>query len=77
MTAFGSIDVAVEAVKAGAYRFVTKPVKLPEVGALVHKALTERALRLENRNIRQAVGTPVWPWANAWCSAFGGLDHGL
>src|SRR5499427_299225 len=55
MTAFGSIDTAVEAVKAGAYHFVTKPVKLPEVGALVHKALTERALRLENRHLRQAV----------------------
>ena len=55
MTAFGSIDVAVEAMKVGAYHFVTKPVKLPEVGALVHKALTERALRLENRHLRQAV----------------------
>jgi DNA-binding NtrC family response regulator len=55
MTAFGSIDTAVEAVKAGAYHFVTKPVTLPEVGALVHKALTERALRLENRHLRQAV----------------------
>src|SRR5215475_15951614 len=55
MTAFGGIDVAVEAVKAGAYHFVTKPVKLPEVGALVHKALTERAPRLENRHLRQAV----------------------
>ncbi|MDZ7379669.1 MAG: sigma-54 dependent transcriptional regulator [candidate division KSB1 bacterium] len=55
MTAFGSIDVAVEAVKAGAYHFVTKPVKLPEIGALVHKALAERALRLENRRLRQAV----------------------
>jgi DNA-binding NtrC family response regulator len=55
MTAFGSIDVAVEAVKAGAYHFVAKPVKLPEVGALVHKALTERALRQENQQLRQAV----------------------
>jgi DNA-binding NtrC family response regulator len=55
MTAFGSIDMAVEAMKAGAYHFVTKPVKLPEVGALMHKALTERALRLENRHLRQAV----------------------
>jgi DNA-binding NtrC family response regulator len=55
MTAFGSVEVAVEAVKAGAYHFVTKPVKLPEVGALVHKALAERALRLENRHLRQAV----------------------
>lgn len=55
MTAFGSIDVAVEAVKTGAYHFVTKPVKLPELGAIVQKALTERALRLENQQLRQAV----------------------
>ena len=55
MTAFGGIDIAVEAIKAGAYHFVAKPVKLPEVGALVRKALTERDLRRENRDLRQAV----------------------
>jgi len=55
MTAFGGIDIAVEAIKAGAYHFVAKPVKLPEVGALVRKALTERDLRRENRELRQAV----------------------
>jgi DNA-binding NtrC family response regulator len=55
MTAFGGIETAVEAIKAGAYHFVAKPVKLPEVSALVHKALTERELRRENRQLRQAV----------------------
>jgi DNA-binding NtrC family response regulator len=55
MTAFGSIDTAVEAIKAGAYHFVAKPVKLPEVSALVHRALAERDLRRENRQLRQAV----------------------
>jgi DNA-binding NtrC family response regulator len=55
MTAFGGIDIAVEAIKAGAYHFVAKPVKLPEVGALLRKALTERDLRRENRDLRQAV----------------------
>jgi DNA-binding NtrC family response regulator len=55
MTAFGGIDTAIAAVKAGAYHFVAKPVKLPEVGALVRKALTERDLRRENRDLRQAV----------------------
>jgi DNA-binding NtrC family response regulator len=55
MTAFGGIDTAVAAVKAGAYHFVAKPVQLPEVGALVRKALTERDLRRENRELRQAV----------------------
>jgi DNA-binding NtrC family response regulator len=55
MTGFGGIDTAVEAIKAGAYHFVAKPVKLPEVGALVRKALSERELRRENRQLRQAV----------------------
>lgn len=55
MTAFGGIDTAIAAIKAGAYHFVAKPVKLPEVGALVRKALTERDLRRENRSLRQAV----------------------
>lgn len=55
MTSFGSMDTAIEAIKAGAYYFVTKPVKLPEVGALVQKALAERVLRRENRHLRQAV----------------------
>jgi DNA-binding NtrC family response regulator len=55
MTAFGSIEIAIEAIKVGAYHFVSKPVKLPEVNALLHKALTERDLRRENRHLRQAV----------------------
>jgi DNA-binding NtrC family response regulator len=55
MTAFGSIETAVAAIKVGAYHFVSKPVKLPEVGALLHKALAERELRRENQQLRQAV----------------------
>jgi DNA-binding NtrC family response regulator len=52
MTAFGGIETAIEAIKAGAYHFVAKPIKLPEVGALLQKALTERDLRRENRQLR-------------------------
>ncbi|GIX47213.1 MAG: hypothetical protein KatS3mg131_1424 [Candidatus Tectimicrobiota bacterium] len=55
MTAFGSIETAIEAIKAGAYHFVTKPVKLPELGVLVRKALSDRDLHRENRQLRQAV----------------------
>jgi DNA-binding NtrC family response regulator len=55
MTAFGSIETAIEAIKAGAFHFVAKPVKLPEVRVLLEKALTERDLRRENRQLRQAV----------------------
>lgn len=55
MTAFGSIDLAVEAVKAGAYHCVAKPVTLPEVGTLVRQALMERTLRRKNGHVHQAV----------------------
>jgi two-component system response regulator HydG len=55
MTAFGGIETAIEAIKAGAFHFVAKPVKLPEVGVLLEKALAERDLRRENRQLRQAV----------------------
>ncbi len=55
MTAFGGLETAIEAIKAGAYHFVAKPVKLPEVGALLSKALAERDLRRENRQLRQVV----------------------
>ncbi|HEY7710558.1 MAG TPA: response regulator, partial [Candidatus Entotheonella sp.] len=55
MTAFGGIETAIEAIKAGAFHFVAKPVKLPEVGVLLQKALTERELRRENRQLRAAV----------------------
>ncbi|WP_089939208.1 sigma-54-dependent transcriptional regulator [Candidatus Entotheonella palauensis] len=55
MTAFGGVETAIEAIKAGAFHFVAKPVKLPEVGVLLTKALAERDLRHENRQLRQAV----------------------
>src|SRR5437016_8853110 len=42
MTAYGSIDVAVEAMKRGAYDFVTKPLNLDKVELLIHRAVQGR-----------------------------------
>ena len=39
ITAFGSMDTAVEALKAGAYDFVSKPVDLPKLRDLIQTAL--------------------------------------
>ena len=55
ITAFGSIDRAVEAMKAGAFYFVTKPFKLSELEALVAKASEQRRLVEENRRLRREV----------------------
>jgi two-component system, NtrC family, response regulator AtoC len=55
MTAYGSIDVAVEAMKRGAYDFVTKPLNLDKVELLITRALQSRRLEQENRALRQQV----------------------
>lgn len=55
MTAGGSIDLAVEAVKAGAYHCVAKPVTLPAVSALVRQALMERTRRRDNGHVHQVL----------------------
>src|SRR5256886_9286016 len=55
MTAYGSVDVAVEAMKRGAYDFVTKPLNLDKVELLIARAMQGRKLEQENRALRQQV----------------------
>ena len=55
MTAYGSVDVAVEAMKRGAYDFVTKPLNLDNAELLIARALQSRRLEQENRTLRQQV----------------------
>ncbi len=55
MTAYGSVDTAVEAMKRGAYDFVTKPLHLDKVEMLIARALSSRRLEQENRALRQQV----------------------
>ena len=55
MTAYGSVDTAVEAMKRGAYDFVTKPLNLDKVEILIARALHGRKLEQENRSLREQV----------------------
>src|SRR6266850_8372100 len=55
MTAYGSVDTAVEAMKRGAYDFVTKPLNLDKVEILIARALRDRKLVEENKSLRQQV----------------------
>ena len=52
MTAYGTVETAVEAMKQGAYDFVTKPLKRAHVVRVVGKALEKQSLRAENRSLR-------------------------
>jgi DNA-binding NtrC family response regulator len=55
MTAFGSLESAIQAIRAGAYDYLTKPFKLPEATLAVSRALDDRRLRDENRRLREEV----------------------
>jgi len=56
MTAFGSVETAVDAMKAGATDYVLKPFSLAEMRMVVHKELDNSRLREENRSLREALG---------------------
>jgi two-component system response regulator PilR (NtrC family) len=56
MTAHGGVETAIEAMKGGAYDFVTKPFATSELRALVHKALEKRAIVTENERLRAQLG---------------------
>lgn len=53
MTAFGAIESAVEAIKRGAYHYLTKPFRLQEATLYLERALADRQLREENRALRR------------------------
>lgn len=55
MTAYGSVDIAVEAMKRGAYDFVTKPINIDRLEILIKRALRSNAMEKENRELKQEV----------------------
>jgi two-component system response regulator PilR (NtrC family) len=56
ITAFSSTEEAVEAMKLGAYDYITKPFKNDEIRLVVKNALERRQLKAENRQLKQHLG---------------------
>jgi len=56
MTAYGSVEKAVEAIKSGASDYVLKPFSLDEIKLVVRKELDVHRLRAENRALREELG---------------------
>ena len=61
MTAFGAIETAIEAIKRGAYHYVTKPFLLAEILAYIERALAERRIRAENAVLRRGTKDAAAP----------------
>ncbi|MES1257379.1 MAG: sigma-54 dependent transcriptional regulator [Acidobacteriota bacterium] len=63
MTAFGTVENAVDAMKAGAADFLLKPFSLDHLTTVVNKALEIRNLRDENRRLKEELGRK-YQWDN-------------
>ncbi len=57
MTAYGSVESAVEAMRCGAYDYLTKPLEKERLPVVVEKALERRRLALENKRLREDLQT--------------------
>ena len=55
MTAYGSIENAVQAMQAGAYHYVTQPVNLDELELVIQRALNSRRIEVENVNLHERI----------------------
>ncbi len=55
MSAFGNVDLALEAMKAGAYDYVSKPFKPDEIVLALRKAEERESLRRENRALKEQI----------------------
>jgi two-component system response regulator AtoC len=53
MTAYGSEKIAVQAMKQGAYDYITKPLDLEKLDAVLNRALHSRKMESENRQLRE------------------------
>ncbi|GAB4320454.1 MAG: sigma-54 dependent transcriptional regulator [Candidatus Sumerlaeia bacterium] len=55
LTGHGTVESAVEAMKEGAYDYLTKPVNIDELNLLIDRLMLQRRLRAENAELRQAL----------------------
>lgn len=53
LTAYGTVENAVKAIKMGAFHYLTKPVNLEELELSIKKALTQQSLREENKELKR------------------------
>jgi two-component system response regulator HydG len=56
MTAYSSVETAVDALKSGAYDYLTKPLDFDELRLAMERAMDHRQLREENRLLRESLG---------------------
>jgi two-component system, NtrC family, response regulator AtoC len=71
VTGYASVDTAIRSMKQGAYDYLTKPVKLTELSALVKKAFEKKSLHESNIMLKEQLDRSVVP------DAFVGVSPGI
>jgi len=61
ITGHGSVDTAIEAIQAGAFHYITKPIKLAEMKALIQRALDKVTLVREKEALKEALYAQTRP----------------
>ena len=59
MTAFGGVESAIESMKRGAYHYLIKPLRLDELALHIQRALDQRHLRRDRRQLRAATRASI------------------
>ncbi|CDM64504.1 sigma-54-dependent transcriptional regulator [Pyrinomonas methylaliphatogenes] len=69
LTGYATVETAVEAMKLGAYDYLTKPYRIVELDALVRQAAEKRHLRVDNQRLRAQLARQAEPWPIIYVSA--------
>ena len=75
LTAVVDVEVAVDALKEGAYDYITKPFSLAQLSISVSRALEKRRLLLENQNCQRTLEEQAASRARQLKEALGVLEH--
>ena len=75
MTAFGTVDTAVRAIKSGAFDYITKPFEGDELVIAVKRAIEHRELKRENQVLKASSGQSPAPSRGADASGFTGIKR--
>ena len=76
MTAHGTRDSAIDAIRRGAYDYFTKPFRLEEMEIVIRRALDKRKLYFEIERLREELASaPGHEWANAGSRAMSEVTH--
>ena len=66
MTGYGTPDGAIEAIRAGAFDYITKPLIDNELLMTIERAISQRSVRQENDNLRpSSIAGTAWTTSSA------------